>query len=157
MDNSPLSVEVCRQRGLRNAVATPISQISSKLGVFDTVIMLGNNFGLFGSPEGARRSLKKLARMTSDIGRIIAESNDVYDTQDAQHLAYHELNRKRGRMSGQIRMRVRYRRYAGPWFDYLMVSKQEMAGILDGTDWKVRKYIDSERSVYIAIIEKKGS
>jgi len=36
-----------------------------------------------------------------------------------------------------------------------MVSKEEMENILDGTDWKVKKFIDSEGSVYIAIIDKK--
>jgi len=36
-----------------------------------------------------------------------------------------------------------------------MVSKDEMEEILDGTGWYIRKYIDSDTSSYIAIIEKK--
>jgi len=46
-------------------------------------------------------------------------------------------------------------KYVGRWFDYLMVSKEEMKEILKGTGWKVKKFIDSEDSLYIAIIEKK--
>ena len=155
IDNSPLSIEVCKLRGLRNAQVISINQISSKLGVFDTILMLGNNFGLFGSIEAARRLLKKLSKMTSENGRIIAESNDIYRTKVPEHLSYHEFNRKRGRMAGQIRLRVRYKKYATPWFDYLMVSKEEMEDILDGTDWEVGKFIDSDGSLYIAIIDKK--
>ena len=58
-------------------------------------------------------------------------------------------------MAGQLRMRVRYKKYVTPWFDYLLVSKDEMESILEGTDWRVSKYIDSESALYIAIIEKK--
>ena len=58
-------------------------------------------------------------------------------------------------MAGQIRLRVRYKKYATPWFDYLMVSKEEMENILDGTDWRVNRFIESDGSVYIAIIGKK--
>ena len=77
IDNSPLAIEVCKQRGLRNAEILSIRQIGPKLGIFDTVIMMGNNFGLFGSCEGARYLLKKLSRITSERGRIIAEINEV--------------------------------------------------------------------------------
>jgi hypothetical protein len=52
-------------------------------------------------------------------------------------------------------MRVRHRKYVTPWLDYLMVSKDEMENILDGTDWEINKFIDSQISVYIAIIDKK--
>ncbi len=154
IDNSPLAIKVCKLRGLRNAKVVPIGQISSKLGVFDTVLMLGNNFGLFGSFEGAKRLLKKLSRVTSTKGRIIAQSSDVYKTNNPDHLSYHELNRKRGRMAGQIRLRVRYKKYATPWFDYLLVSKEEMENIFDGTDWRVSRFIDSDGPIYIVIIDK---
>lgn len=157
IDNSPLAIEVCKLRGLKNAEVIPINQINSSLGIFDTVLMMGNNFGLFGSFEGARRLLKRFSKITSVQGRIIAETNDVYKTDLPEHLSYHEFNRQRGRMAGQIRLKIRYKRYATPWFDYPMVSKEEMADILDGTDWQVSKYIDSENSIYVAIIDKKKS
>jgi hypothetical protein len=35
-----------------------------------------------------------------------------------------------------------------------MVSKEEMKEILDGTGWKVKKFVDSGNSLYVAIIEK---
>ena len=129
IDNSPLAIEVCKQRGLRNAKVIPVNKINSSLGIFDTVLMMGNNFGLFGSFDGARWLLKKFSKITSTNGRIIAVTNDVYKTDIPEHLSYHEFNRNRGRMAGQIRLRVRYKKYATPWFDYLMVSKEEMENI----------------------------
>ncbi len=157
IDNSPLAIEVCKRRGLKDARVLSINQISSKLGIFDTVLMMGNNFGLFGSFNDARRLLKKLDKVTAPKGRIIAETLDVYQTDNPDHLSYHEFNRQRGRMGGQVRLKVRYKKYATPWFDYLMVSKKEMADILDGTDWKISKLIDSPGPSYVAIIDKKKS
>jgi SAM-dependent methyltransferase len=155
IDNSPLALEVCRLRGLRSTELVPLSEITPGLGVFDTVIMMGNNFGLFGSLEGARELLQRLDRITSSRGRIVAETMDVYQTGVPEHLSYQERNRKRGRMSGQIRLRARYRTYATPWFDYLMVSKEEMVDILDNTDWRITKFIDSDSPMYVAIIDKR--
>jgi len=155
IDNSPLALEVCKLRGVRNTKGLSINGIKSRLGIFDTVLMMGNNFGLFGCFENARRSLKKLSRVTSRRGRIIAETRDVYQTDVPEHLSYQALNRQRGRMSGQIRIRARYRTYATPWFDYLMVSQDELSNILDGTDWGVNKFIEGDNSGYVAIIDKR--
>jgi hypothetical protein len=69
-------------------------------------------------------------------------------------LEYHKLNKKRGRMAGQLRVRIRFRKCVGRWFDYLIVSKKEMGEILKGTGWKIREFIDSDNSAYIAVIEK---
>ncbi len=155
-DNSPLAIEVCRQRGVKNTSVTPINKIDSKLGSFDTIMMMGNNFGLVGSFNGARRLLKKFYSITSEKGRIIAASAEVYNTTVPEHLSYHDFNRRRGRMAGQLRLRVRYKKYVTPWFDYLVVSKNEMENILEGTGWGVSRYIDSKGPMYIAIIDKRG-
>jgi SAM-dependent methyltransferase len=156
LDVSPQAIRVCKIRGLKNARVMPITKISSKLGKFDTVIMFGNNFGLFGSRKRAKWLLKRFHRMTTEHARIIAESLDPYNTNDPAHLHYHKLSRRRGRMAGQLRIRVRYREYATPWFDYLLVSKREMRDILKGTGWRLKRTLDSSRSpAYIAVIERK--
>jgi SAM-dependent methyltransferase len=154
IDNSPLAIEVCKKRGLKHTEVISINQVSSRLGIFDTVLMLGNNFGLFGSYQGAKRLLKKISRITTKKARIITTSNDVYKTDNPVHLEYHERNRKRGRMAGQLRLRVRYLQYASPWFYYLIVSPEEMEDILDGTGWRLSRIIDSVGAYYVAVIEK---
>ena len=155
-DVSPLAIKVCKLRGLKKAKLMSLTQISSKLGKFDTLLMLGNNFGLFESYNKARRLLNRFHKITSDKARIIAESMDPYKTAEPQHLKYHKSNRKRDRMSGQVRLRVRYKKYVTPWFDYLLVSKDEMQNILHGTGWQVKCFLDSDDPMYVAIIEKEG-
>ena len=154
IDNSPLAIKVCKLRGLKKAKIMSIEDVDFKPKSFDTIIMMGANFGLMGNFKKARRLLKKFHKITSDDGLIVAETRDPYKTDNPAHLEYHELNRKRGRMGGQVRIRVRFGKYATPWFDYLFVSKEEMEDILKGTGWKVKQYIDSGNALYIAIIEK---
>lgn len=155
IDVSPLTVEVCKLRGLKKVEVLPIADITPELGVFDTIIMFGNNFGLVESFDKARWFLEKLQDITTERGRIIAESRDPYQTKVPEHLEYHEFNRKKGRMAGQLRLRTRYKKYMDPWFDYLIVSKEEMKGILKDTGWSVKKFIDGEHSMYVAVIDKK--
>ena len=154
IDSSPLAIKVCKLRGLKQAKVMSIEELNFKPNSFDSVIMLGSNFGLFGSFEKARRLLKKLHKMTSGNGLIIASTRDTYKTDNADHLEYHKRNKKKGRMAGQLRVRIRFRKCVGRWFDYLIVSKKEMEEILKGTGWKTREFIDSGNSAYIAAIEK---
>ncbi|MBM3256597.1 MAG: class I SAM-dependent methyltransferase [Candidatus Moranbacteria bacterium] len=158
IDNSPLAIKVCKLRGLERVKVLSINQINKfKPNSFDTIIMFGNNFGLFSSLKKAKSLLKKMQGITSDNALIITESKDPYITDESSFREYHERNKKLGRIPGQMRLRVRFKNYIGDWFDYLMVSKNEMKEILKGTGWKVTKFIDHEdktKGVYIAIIEK---
>ncbi len=154
IDSSPLAVNVCKLRGVKRAKVMSIEDVIFNPSSFDTIIMLGNNFSLFGSFKKARRLLKKLHRVTSRNALIIAETRDPYKTDNPAYLEYYELNKKRNRMSGQLRGRVRFEKFASKWFDWLMVSKEEMKEILNGTGWKVKEFIDSGDSQYVAIIEK---
>ena len=153
IDISPGAVEVCRRRGVRDARLCSIDDVDESLGSFDTVVMLGNNFGLLASAAKAKRLLRRFHGLTSERGRIVAETRDIYRTDDPAHLAYQERNRARGRMSGQIRIRVRYRDQATRWFDYLMVSREELDSLLEGTGWQLERVLESE-DTYVAIIDK---
>jgi len=132
-----------------------IDQVKFKPNSFDTIIMMGNNFGLFGSLKKARRLLKRFHSMTSQDALIIAETRDPYQTDNPDHLEYQEYNRNRGRMSGQLRLRIRFKRYVTPWFNYLLVSKEELQEIMDGTGWKVQGYLDGGNSIYVALMDKR--
>ena len=154
IDNSPLAIKVCKLRGLKKTKMISIEDANFKRNSFDTIIMMGNNFGLFASFEKAQILLKRFHRMTSRDALIIADTRDPYGTDNPAHLEYHRLNKKKGRMGGQVRIRIRFRKYVGKWFDYLMVSKEEMKAILKETGWKVKKFVDSNDSEYVAIIQK---
>jgi SAM-dependent methyltransferase len=155
IDNSPLAIKICRRRGLKKAKVIGIEEVGKfKPDSFDTVIMMGNNFGLFGSFRMAQTLLKKLQRVTSPDALIIAMTRDPYTTTDPAHAAYHKRNRKRGRMAGQLRIRVRFKDVIGNWFDYLLVSKDELRKILKNTGWRVERFIDGNDGQYMMLLRK---
>jgi hypothetical protein len=59
---------------------------------------MGNNYGLFGSFMKAKKLLKKFYRMTSNKALIVADTLDPYKTHNPDHLRYHKLNKRKGRM-----------------------------------------------------------
>lgn len=156
IDNSPGAIQVCRSRGLKIPLVRSIEEIDKfETDSFETILMLGNNFGLFGSEENAKRTLEKMHRITRSNAKIIVKTINPYLTDDEAHLRYQERNKKLGRMIGQIRLRVRYGIFVGEWFDYLFVSPEEMEMIAKDTGWRIKEFLDREEATYFAIIEKR--
>jgi ubiquinone/menaquinone biosynthesis C-methylase UbiE len=155
LDNSPLAIKVSKSRGLRKTILLPFENINFKQNSFDTVIMFGNNFGLFGNIKRAKRLFRRLYRMTSDQAVLICENLNPYETDNPDHLSYQKGNKIKGRMAGQLRIRVRYRNYIGKWFDYLIVSPNEMRFLFKDTGWRVDRFISMKKSpLNIGLIKK---
>jgi SAM-dependent methyltransferase len=157
IDNSPLAVRVCKKRGVTNARVMPFSMIDGRLGALDGLVMWGNNLGLFGTAKRARWMLRRLKRLTSPGAKIVAQTVDIYQTKAPEHLWYHRFNRRRGRMAGELRIRVRYKKLITPWFDYMMVSPKELQDVVHGTGWFLERVIAEPQSpIYAAVIERES-
>jgi SAM-dependent methyltransferase len=149
IDPSPGAVEVTRRRGVRDVRLMRLEDVDASLGGFGTVLMYGNNFGLFGSRSKARRLLRRLRPLAD---RIVAGSTDASRTDDPLYLAYQRRNRRRGRMPGQRRIRVRYRNLVGPWFDFLQVSPDELSDLIDGTGWGIKRLVRDDGAYYVGVL-----
>jgi hypothetical protein len=57
-------------------------------------------------------------------------------------------------MSGQLRLRIRYRDLVDPWFEYLIVSPGEMTEIVDGTGWHIRHLVRDSGAYYVAVLDQ---
>jgi len=154
IDVSPLAIKTCKLRGLKQAKVLSIDGISRRLGRFDTILMFGNNFGLFGNVRKAKQLLKRFHTLTSPDARIIAQCLNPLNTTNPHHLKYHRRNRARGRLPGQLNIRVRYQEKASPWFDFIFVTPDEMHTVLNNTGWQIRKFISGSGTSYFAVIEK---
>ena len=152
IDVSPLAVEIAQRRGL---VDVRLGTLDTAVGPderFDTVLLLGNNLGLLAGERPGRHLLRKLGRLMTDNGRILAGSHDPYDDAGELALSYQARNRARGRMGGVERLRVRYRQYATPWYDVLFASRDEVAYLATGAGWVARRFID-DGAGYVALLE----
>jgi SAM-dependent methyltransferase len=102
VDVSPLAIETAKLRGLKKAKVASIVELTSALGTFDTILMLGNNFGLFANAARAQWLLRRFKGFTHAGSKLIVESLNVYKTDDPDHLSYLAENRQRGRMGAII-------------------------------------------------------
>lgn len=154
VDVSPRAVAVCEARGLERTAEADVADLERLDETFDAVLMLGNNFGLVGTAERAPSVLGALDAVTAPDAVVFAGSLDPHDTEDPSHLAYHERNRERGRLPGAVRIRVRFRRHATDWFDYLHASPSEMAAVVEASPWELRETIDGDGPGYVGVLGK---
>ncbi len=159
LDSSPLAARISRQRGVRKIQCSPISPLTGSMGSFDsfdTIVLFGNNFGIFGPPHQLRRTLSDWAARSAPGTRILAEStNPYFGGAPAMDRRYYLHNTERGRMPGECRLRVRYRDWATPWFSWLFVSRKEMRSLLRGTGWHQSRILaTTPDEPYVAVLEK---
>ena len=103
-----------------------LDELDGTLGSFDTLVFLGQNFGMLGSRARGAALLRRLTAVTTARGRIVAETFDPHRLDEPVHRRYRERNRRRGRMPGQLRVRVRYHDLSTRWLDWLQVSPEEL-------------------------------
>jgi len=153
IDESPLAVAVARRRGVRNALVCSLADADAGLGMFDTVLLLRNNFGLFGTERSASRLLRRLAAITRERARIVTDSVDPERAANSAFRTYRIRAGSAVRPRAQ-RFRVRWQAFATPWFYYLMLSPTEMTTLVAGTGWRVARLIDDGSPRFVAVLEK---
>ncbi|HUV57238.1 MAG TPA: class I SAM-dependent methyltransferase [Acidimicrobiales bacterium] len=156
VDTSPRAVKAARIRGVNEVWCLSAERLMSKIRDFDTIVLFGNNFGIFGTPQGAREILTEMARCSKPGAQIFVESTNSYcGGAPGFDRSYYHKNKGLGRAPGQARFRFRYDDMIGPWFNWLYVSRQEMRAILRGTGWHQRVVLGTQSSEpYVAVLEK---
>jgi len=157
-DASPLAVRAARRRGVRRVHGVSVDELGDQLARFDTVLLMGNNTGIFGTPRRLRAALSVWSLQLGAGARILAESASPsgggVPTLDP---AYRRANRRRGRMPGQLRLRTRYHGAATPWFWWLYVSPAELRALVKGTGWQVTTVLSAAADEpFVALLEKDG-
>ena len=155
LDTSPAAVRVCAGRGVEATVCASVHRHArDAAGAYRHMLLAGNNLGLLGSRAEAPGFLSALAAMAAPGATVVAQGMDPYATDDPGHHAYHERNRARGRMGGQLRLRIRFRQFATDWFDYLFCTPDELADLLRDTGWTLSEVDDSGGPAYVAVLRR---
>jgi SAM-dependent methyltransferase len=156
LESSPLAAKAARLRGVNEVWLKPIEDLDSSIEAFDSIVLFGNNFGIFETPKRARQILIRLAEGTKPSARIFAESTSAYfGGAPAFDRSYYRLNKERGCSPGQVKLRYHYGHLVGPWFRWLYVTRSEMRSILVGTGWHLERSLGAHPSEpYVAILAK---
>lgn len=152
MDFSELAVKVSKMRGLKNCVLASAFSLPFKKNSFDSVLLMGNNFGICG--KSTEEFLRTMYDITTKNGKIIAVSRNPEDTEKLRHLKYHELNRKRNRSVGLVTIRIEYKNMVDEWFELLMLSAEDLKILCESTGWKIKQIVKGENGIYSMMLGK---
>ena len=75
IDISPNAIEACQLRGLKNAKAQDIMKLENEK--FDTILLLMNGTGIFGTLKETPNYLQKLKSLLNPNGQILIDSSDI--------------------------------------------------------------------------------
>ncbi|MFC7775369.1 class I SAM-dependent methyltransferase [Flavobacterium sp. GCM10027622] len=75
IDISPNAVETCKLRGVQNATVCNILDLEEER--FDTILLLMNGTGIFGTLKETTKYLQKLKSLLNPQGQILIDSSDI--------------------------------------------------------------------------------
>lgn len=156
LDASPLAVRAAKIHGVQCVQRGTIERLASTIRDFDSLILFGNNFGLFATPECAHELLCEWASVARPGTRLLLESTSAYfGGAPGFDRSYYRRNRDLGLAPGHVSLRYHYGEMTGDWFSWLFVSQREIRRILRGTGWHVVRMLDDALSEpYVAVAER---
>ena len=139
LDVSAGVIEVCRRRGVRETFLGDVREFARESSQkFDTFLALGNNLGLLGNPMLAAEMFDAFTALASPGAKILGTCGDpITATAPPHHAAYHERNRRAGRMPGQVRLRTRFQNVTTEWFDLLLMSPEDLDKLARASGWEL--------------------
>ncbi len=124
LDVSLAAVEVMTRRGVRNPVhgsifAPPVTSV-------DTVLLLGN-IGIVENLEGLDRFFARLRTFLCRGGRLITDSVDPRNDDDAAYVAYRRSKVAQGGYEGERTLRFEYKGQLSGWFEWMHVAYEPLS------------------------------
>ncbi|HAP94907.1 class I SAM-dependent methyltransferase [Epilithonimonas hominis] len=150
LDISPKSIEVCKLRGIKNAVAENMLHFSE--GNFDTILLLMNGTGIFQSLNVIDIYLKKLYSLLSAKGQILVDSTDILymfdEDEDGGILIPAD------RYYGELDYIVHYKGESEDPIKWLYLDLNTLKNAAENNGFKIEKVLQAEDSYLARLIKK---
>lgn len=130
-----------------------MNQLGFAPDTFSTIICMHNTIGVTENLGGLKTLLHQLRRLCMKGGYLVLTSIDV--TRYPDYETYFLKNFQKGRAMGQVRMRIRFGKIMGDWFDWLYVLPDDLARIASETGWKAADifYDVNDSRTYAAVLQ----
>ena len=143
LDISPISVEVCQMRGVKNTICTDILNFSGEK--FDTILLLMNGTGIFESLSKVDVYLNKLKSLLQKNGQILIDSTDIlymYDRDVEDGGIYVPM----GRYYGEVDFTVHYKGETEDSFTWLYLDCDTLENVAIHHGFSIEKIVQDEDS-----------
>lgn len=151
VDVSPGAIELCVQRGVRDARVLDLRTPPDDR-MWRGILLMCGNLGLGGDWAGSRALLTRLAAVAAPDAVLVGDTVDPTQTDDPGHLAYQRAQAAAGRHAGEIGLRLRYGETVSPWWRQLNVPADDIARLVAGTGWRLEEHIRDGADQYVALV-----
>jgi len=151
IDISPKAIEACQLRGLRNTKVQNLLDIKNE--TFDTILLMMNGTGIFGTLLNTPQYLQKLKSLLNPNGQILIDSSDIIYMFDQDEDGAYEV--PANGYYGELTFTVSYKGETEdtfPWL-YLDYNTLQNAAIANGLQCEL--ITEGEHFDYLAKISKK--
>ncbi len=150
LDFSPLSIEVCKLRGIKNTICADILHFPTEK--FDTLLLLMNGTGIFQSLNTLDTYLQKLRTLLASGGQILIDSTDIiymYD-RDVDGGIYIPA----GRYYGEVDYFIHYKQDTEQPLKWLYLDYETLRKAAENNGFKVEKIAQEEFSFLTRLTNK---
>ena len=147
IDISPLSVEVMRQRGVKDARLVNMFDEGFQER-FDTVLMLMNGSGVIGRLENLPAFFQRMKQILNPGGCILMDSSDlkyIFEDEDGSFLI--DLA---GDYYGQVDFKMKYKEVEGDVFDWIYIDFETLKAYAAESGFNVELLLEGEHYDYLA-------
>lgn len=152
VDVSPGALAVATDRGVDWIARADLRSLPA---VADCVFLSGTQFGIGGTVDSFRSTLRALAETTPEDGRVVGDLKDPSGVADSRLAGRDELRSyDPGRGVGHRRMRLEYRDLEGPWLDLLCPTPDAARRAVAETEWRVAEVVEGEGPRYYLVLDR---
>ena len=152
IDISELSVEVMRERGVKDARAVDLYD-EHFVEQYDTILMLMNGSGIIGNIEGMERFFLRMKQLLKVGGSIYMDSSDLkylFEEEDGSYLID-----VAGDYYGIVDFRMQYKQVKGDTFDWLYIDFDTLAYYAEQYGFCAEVVSQGEHYDYLAVLRIK--
>lgn len=120
IDTSEGAIEVCKLRGLNNALKIDILELDNEK--FDTILLLMNGTGIFQNLENTSKYLQHLKSLLNSNGQILIDSSDLqymYDSTEEGGIIV-----PANRYYGELEFKMSYKEMESEYFEWLYLDEK---------------------------------
>ncbi len=149
IDISENAIKACQLRGLKNAKVQNVLDLDTHTEKFDTILLLMNGTGIFGTLSETSKYLQKLKSLLNENGQVLIDSSDLIYMFDDEEL---EDVKKSNQYYGEITFSIKYKKKKEIAFPWLYLDYKILQNAVNSIGLQCEKILEGENFDYLAKI-----
>ena len=146
IDISPYAIQACQLRGLKNAKVQDIMELENEK--FDTILLLMNGTGIFGTLKETPNFLQKLKSLLNPNGQILIDSSDIIYMFDEDDDGVKWIDRNG--YYGELTFTVSYKKETEDQFSWLYLDYNTLQNAAFAKGLQCELILEGEHFDYLA-------